>query len=289
MNDKGKPHLGRFVDRFNEIEKMIKDEEKPIESEPSEVIDIGEKYQLVTGVDEDEAGGLDSRLLPNLHKKWMPSETIQGPYNSKLYKSSGEQEFYEGFIQPLFNAYRTGKYRHGMAAKEGIQTHNWEKRVNLDALGPEKALFVKDDGRTHALLGEIEIVLILAVHVMDDLTRYGIAKVARRIGCSIKWVRDFRKKVQQAYGKMAIKSVEDHLETQMSRCEGILDTFMTKARDGDPYAAKIVKDFMDKEDQYIMPTLEQMPAKETEEKRNEAMERLEKIFERKKIGDNHKE
>jgi hypothetical protein len=279
-----------FVDRYNEVQAKVEELKQPIESKPSDVIDVGEKYQIVTGIDEDQAGGIDPRLLPNLHQKWMPSELSEGrPYNSKLYKSAAEQEFYEGFIQPLFKIYKSAKFRHGMDIKNGIRRNHWERRINMDALGPEKALFEGDDGKTHALLGEVEIILILAVHVMDDLTRYQPSKVAKRIGCSIEWLRKFRKRIQNAYGKMAIRSVEDHLELQMMRCEGVLDTFMTEAREGDPYAAKIAKDFMDKEDQYIMPTLDQLSFKDTPEEKIAVLERVKKIvsdsLEAKKIED----
>lgn len=268
-------------DNTNRFKESIKAKQK---TGPSAVIDIGEKYQLVTGMDEDKAGGLDSRLMPNLHKKWIPI-CEEGPYNNKLYKNASEQEFYENFIQPLYKIYLTAKYSKNLDQKDGIQKIHWERRINLDVLGPEKALFEGTDKRTHALMGEIEIVLILAVHIIDDLTRYQESKVAKRIGCSINWIKNFRRRIQNSYGKMIMRNAEDHIELQMNRCEAILDTFMTKAKDGDPYAAKIVKDYMDKEDQYIMPTLDQIPAKETEEKRNETLKRLEKIFERKKIGE----
>lgn len=216
----------------------------------------------------------------------MPEVLGQGPYNSQLYKNSTEQEFYENFIQPLFNIYKTGQWRKHFDVEENIQRHNWEKHVSIDVLGPERALFEKDDGSRKSLsVGEIETVLILVTHLIDDLYKYRISKIAKRFGASVEWVKSFRKKIQKAYGKMAAIGVEEHIERQLGRCEGILDTFIERARDGDHYAAKIVKDFMDKEDQYIIPTLDQMPAKETEESRNATIERLEKIFGRKRIED----
>lgn len=274
----------RFVEKRLGVEKTFRKLTKPIESKPSQVIDIGEKYQIVTGMDEDKAGGLDPRLMPNLHKRWMPSDLNEGrPYNAQLYKNAAEQEFYEGFIQPLFKAYKTGRYKVGLSIRDNIQTHHWEKLVSLNALGPEKALFENKRGRKRVYIGEVETTLILIVHLMDDIVRYKISKVALRFGASIYWVKKIRKKIKEIYGKLIPEKIEDHIEKQLERCEAMLDTFITKAKDGDPYAAKIVKEFMDKEDQYIMPTLEQLPAKDTEEKRNEAIERLEKIFERKKI------
>lgn len=278
--------INSFVRRHNIIRDEINEAKKPIIDPPSKVVDIGEKYQLLTGKDEDTAGNLNSRLLPNLHQVWIPSELSEGrPYNKHLYKDAAEQEFYKTFIQPLFNIYRKGQYKKYMSAKDGIQRHHWEKRINLEVLGPEKALFDRPDGDCYACVGEIETTLILTVHLMDNLYKYNIAKIAKRFGCSMQWVTDFKKKIQRAYGKLAAIAIEEHLEKQLNRCEGLLDTFLERARDGDPIAAKIVKDFMDKEDQYIIPTLDQIPAKDTEEKRNEAMERLEKIFARKQIED----
>lgn len=263
---------------FQKVNELIE------ESQPSKAVDIGEKYTLVTGIDEDKAGGLDARLMPNLHKRWIPSKLVAGPYNGQLYKDSAEQEFYENFIQPLFIAYKTGQYKKHFDAEDNILRHNWDKHVNIDALGPEKVLFERRDGNQKSVsVGEIETTLILVTHFLDDLYKYSYYKIARRFGSSVRWVSEFRKRLQRAYGKMAAVGIEEHLERQLGRCEGILDTFMEKARDGDPYAAKIVKDFMDKEDQYIMPTLEQVPVKDTEETRNAAMDRLEKIFERKKV------
>lgn len=275
-----------FVDRFNEINYEIEEAKKPIESKPSQVVDIGEKYQLITGRDEYTAGNLSPKLLPNLHQRWIPSELSEGrPYNKQLYKDAAEQEFYETFIQPLFAIYRTNQYKKKLCAGDKISRLHWEKKINLEVLGPEKVLFDKPDGDCYACVGEIETTLILTVHLMDNLYKYGISKIARRFGCSTSWIIGFKKKIQKAYGKLAVVTIEDHLEKQLNRCEGMLDTFLEKARDGDPIAAKIVKDFMDKEDQYIMPTLDQMPAKDTEEKRNETMIRLEKIFARKQIED----
>ncbi|MFX0022181.1 MAG: hypothetical protein ACFE9S_07630 [Candidatus Hermodarchaeota archaeon] len=266
------------------MDKMVREEKKPIESKPSDVINVGEKYELVTGIDENKAGGLDSRLMPNLHKRWIPSDHTQGmPYNAQLYKNASEQEFYEGFIQPLYQVYKTGQFRKGMNFRNGIFTHNWEKHVNLEALGPEKYLFKKADGRKSACIGEIEVTLILVTHLLDDLYKYRKSKIARRFGATVEWVGAFKKRIQSVYGKLAQISLEDHLEKQLGRCESLLDTYMERAKDGDHYAAKIVKDFMDKEDQYIMPTVEQLPAKETEEERSRAIKRLEDIFERKRI------
>lgn len=286
MDYKDKNHPGHFVDRYNQIEDIIEEEKKPIQSEPSQVIDIGENYELVTGIDEDKAGGLDSRLMPNLHQRWIPSELSQGPYNDKLYKNSAEQEFYEGFIQPLFQIYKTGQFKKAMAAKERILTYNWEKKINIEVLGPEKALFQRADGMPKSLtIGEIEVTLILVTHFLDDLPKYKKSIIARRFGSSIAWVDSFRKKIQSVYGKLASISIEEHLEKQMMRCEAILDTYMEKAMSGNTQAAGVVRVFMDKEDQYIMPTMDQIPAKDTEEKRDAAIERLEKIFERRKIED----
>lgn len=247
---------------------------------PSKIIDIGEKYELVTGIDENKAANLDARLLPNLHQKWLPSElSMGGLYNAQLYKDAIEQEFYESFIQPLFKIYKHGQFSGHFAGEEKIMTHNWEKKVSIDVLGPERVLFEKDDGDKRALtVGEIETTLILTVHLIDDLYRYGTNKIARRFGASVKWVKGFRKKIQKAYGRMASISVEDHIERQLGRCEGILDTFLTKARDGDHYAAKVVKDYIELEDKYIIPTVDQLSAKDTQEDRDEAMERLSKIM-----------
>lgn len=264
-------NLGKDIKTFKEIHDILQEDKE------SQVIDIGEKYQLVTGV--NEAANLDAQLLPNLHKKWIPSELSQGPYNKQLYKDSIEQEFYESFIQPLFIAHRTNKYRKNADAQDNILRHHWEKRISIDALGPEKVLFERQDGNYRSVsIGEIETTLILVTHFLDDLYKYSYRKIARRFGASVAWVKEFRKRLQRAYGKLASVGLEEHLERQLGRCEGILDTFMERARDGDHYAAKIVKDFMDKEDQYIMPTLEQLPAKDTEETRNAAMDRLENII-----------
>ena len=252
-------------------------------AKPSKVIDIGEKYEIVTGIPEDKAGGLDSRLMPNLHQKWLPEVNIEGPYNDQLYKSYNEQVFYENFIQPLFKLYKYGINKKHFDIIQSLHTHNWEKKINIEVLGPEKALFKKENGEVKSLtVGEIEVTLILVTHFLDDLYKYSARKIARRFGSSVSWVGDFRKRIQKAYGKMISTQIDDHLEMQLQRCEGILDTFMEKARDGDPYAAKIVKEFMDKEDQYIMPTLEQLPVKDSEEKNAAAMKRLEEIFSRKK-------
>lgn len=272
--------LHSFVDRYNDMQKDIAELKKPIESEPSEVIDIGEKYQIVTGMDEDKAGGVDPRLMPNLHHKWMPSELWEGkPYNDKLYKDAAEQEFYETFIQPLFKIYKFGLYTKHSDAQSNIMRHNWEKKINIEALGPEKALFERDNDSKRSLsVGEIETTLILTVHLIDNLYRYRTSKIAKRFGSSTAWVNSFRKKIQKAYGRMAAISIEDHVERQLGRCEGILDTFITKARGGDPYAAKVVKDYIELEDKYIIPTVEQLSAKDSQENKEETIKRLEEIF-----------
>ena len=242
----------------------------------SQVVDIGEKYEIMTG--NDQVGSLDSRLLPNLHRKWLPSVLDQGPYNSQLYRNSQEQEFYEGFIQPLFRIYKKIQSKKHFDKVDGIQTYQWEKEVSMNALGAERALFETEDGeRKSVRLGEVEIILILAVHIMDDITTWKIGKVALRFGCSVDWIRNFKKKIKRAYGSIAERKLEEHLELQLDRCESILDVYMDRAKRGDHYAAKIVKDFMDKEDQYIMPTIEQLPVKDTEENRQIIIDRLAKI------------
>lgn len=271
--------LRSFVDRYTAVNKEIEKAKEPIKAVPSQVINIGEKYELVTGIDEGKAANLNARLLPNLHNKWIPSEEgYGGRYNKELYKSSEEQEFYEEFIQPLFKIYKEGQFHKHVDAKENILRHNWDKKVNIEALGPEKALFQKADGSNKSVsVGEIEVTLILVTHFISDLYKYNYRRIARRFGATVGWVGAFRKRIQSVYGKMASISLEEHLDRQLGRCEGILDTFVEKARDGDHYAAKVVKEFMDKEDQYIMPTLEQLPVKDTPEEREETLKRIKKI------------
>ena len=283
------PEKKKLVLKNNLIKGTEYEKDLNWEEEKSQVVDIGEKYELMTGRRESDAGNLDARLLPNLHKRWIPSVNYQGPYNAKLYRNGIEQEYYETFIQPLFRIYKKICAQKHFAKIDGFQSHQWDKTVDIDALGCERALFEREDGtRKSVKIGEIEITLILAVHLMDDVSTYRYEKVARRFGSSIEWVRNFRKKLKKIYGSLMQRSAEEHLELQMERCETLLDTYMEKAKDGDHLAAKIVKDFMDKEDQYIMPTIEQIPAKDNEENRKMVMNRLEKIFDRKKLEDKSK-
>lgn len=269
--------------------KKIEDEIKEARTEEkSKVVNVGEKYEVTTGIEEVKAGNLDARLLPNLHKKWLPSVLDQGPYNANLYKDSLEQEFYETFIQPLFNIYKKGVFR-DICLKQRFQTRHWNKTIKTDILGPEAGLFITTKNgvqRPKVSIGEVETTLILASHFIEDIYIYSEKKVARRFGATVSWVKSFHKKIQNVYGKYMAVKAEEHLEKQMGRCEVMLDTFLAKARAGDHYAAKIVKDFMDKEDQYIVPTIEQLPVKDTEENRQKVMDRLEKIFNnRKKLED----
>lgn len=273
-----------MADRLKKINEEI--ENSKIEKQ-SKVIDVGEKYEIMTGIEEAKAGNLDAKLLPNLHRRWLPSVLDQGPYNAQLYKNSMEQEFYETFIQPLVAIHKKGKSREYFDKQKNFTTNNWNKKIKVSALGPEAGLFTRSNGsqKTHVNIGEVEATLILVSHLVEDIYIYSLPKVARRFGASVQWVRNFRNRIQNVYGKHMALRAEEHLERQMGRCELMLDTFMAKARAGDPYAAKVVKDFMDKEDQYLIPTIEQLPVKDTEENRQKVWDRLEKIIDRRKIED----